>query len=678
MTTIEALCSNCKKQYVVPAERAGKRFKCTGCGESVSVPGAASAAAVAPPEPAAAVETTSTRASEPTKKPAGAKPAGSAAARRAPREAPAEKKSSMPLILGGVVAVAALGAGAFFMFKGKDPAAPAGGSGAQTAQNAGKTAGSVAPKVEAPKDPLVIKKEEYTKILAEAEKKSEVVAALLEVAIFCLKEPKLEKEAKGIYEKVIEKDTGNATAREFLGYKKYDGDTADAKGTWVTSARFDELTAADTARREEEEKKRLAEEKRANDPFVKAAKVRIDEMQKMIDQTNTFAKDAASKLPDDKKDAEELDINKFRKSDEIPAKFQFFYDCKQVPKPYLIAVQEDGVMTPDKTAETFGEMLDALRRTFYRRYETFVGLRDLSSTPVPVWVFRSKGQYERWRRAGNGGPSTESVGAFYTGTAKNNAAGMLYLWLRDSREEKTFVEDPILQIQDTLWHEGTHQLMDFNSPGRGFSIGNTPWMQEGFAEYVGTHRRVVDTSEKDGWRYFFGVPNPGRRQEIYGFGSFSQKADEETFVEATPSLKEVVHCDYPQFWLARSMQESKESGTEAQKARQMISGVYAYGWALCHYLQHAEEGKYRDQFHKWFQLELEKKSSAEDFEQIFGLTTNDKWKAFEADFQNWLTLTMRRDFKDASELKYSLYEKYQKQFEAAIAAGAKKPARSEK
>jgi hypothetical protein len=293
----------------------------------------------------------------------------------------------------------------------------------------------------------------------------------------------------------------------------------------------------------------------------------------------------------------------------------------------------------------------------------------LNETPVPVWIFYSQKQYERWRRCGNGGPRTGTTRAFYSGTEKNNASGMLYLWLIDTTTEKGATADIILDIQDVVWHEGTHQLMDFNSPGRSFGLGNMPWTQEGFAEYVGVHRRVIDKSEPNGWRYFFGLPSVGRKAEMFSYGSFSQKTEPDEFIEASPSLRDVCHTEYPDFWAARAMGEMQATGAEAQKANRLVSATYAYGWALCHFLQHKtdENGKfkYRDQFHQWLNAELEKRASGDYFDKLFKLDSDEKWKAFELEFQNYVTLDIRRDVKDVAELRDRVFDKYMKQFEDA-------------
>jgi hypothetical protein len=215
--------------------------------------------------------------------------------------------------------------------------------------------------------------------------------------------------------------------------------------------------------------------------------------------------------------------------------------------------------------------------------------------------------------------------------------------------------------------------MDFNSPGRGFSIGNSPWMQEGFAEYVGGYRRLSDKSEVDGWRYFFGLPQAGRNSSIVNKG-LQEVVDPDEKVEMRPSLREIVHCDYPQFWGARAMQESKEGGEEVQKARELVDGTYSFGWCLCHFLNHFDNGKYRDKFNEWLRAELEKRSSGEYFDTLFGLDTDEKWDAFELDFQRYVHKTLRKDVKDFVNRSDRVFEKYQKDFESACAVNEKKEA----
>lgn len=413
------------------------------------------------------------------------------------------------------------------------------------------------------------------------------------------------------------------------------------------------------------------------DVFLQRASRRREEMKAMIDATNAAGKDLASKIAADAKEKEILPIDEPRRSDGTPQKFAFFVDTKDVPRPYLLAVEDVEVPRPAARAGEVGQILSALYATFYKRYAAHVQLKSLEETPVPVWVFASKGSYERWRRCGNGGPSPDFARAFYAGTMQRNASGFLYLWFRDPREEKDFVEDPVEEIREVIWHEGTHQLMDFNSPGLGFGVGNSPWVQEGFADYVGGYSRRPDRKSPDGWAYFFGVPALDRVKAIMSFG-LQMKSQRGEKLEMNPSVREIAMMTYPEFWEARSAQEMKKGNAEGRKAAERISGTYSIGWGLCHFLQHAEKGKYRAQFNEWLRAELSKKASPKEFERIFGLDTDEAWEAFESEFQDYIVFGMRTDMRKVKAKDDSVFDKYRKDFEAACAEAPSAPPSNDK
>ncbi len=660
MPPIHVRCE-CGKTFDVPDSRAGQRFKCTGCGASLRVPGAAGEA-----EAEARAEAKS-EAKEPPAAPTPAKPArAGAAARSEPRAGRASARgaakpssgSRMPLVLGGVALVAALGVGGFFAFKKGDDPSPA--------PNGGPAPVVVAepPKPEPAKDPVAEKRAEFEKRLAAAEKAADVPAALRSVAAFCREEPKLEEQALAVWQKLLLAAPEDVEAREALGFRRYEGDQEEHRGQWVAKARFDELVAADAAAKAEREKWE-------KDPFLKAARGRIREMEAMIASTNAAAKDLASALPPDTKEKEVPDPDETLPADAEPATFRFFVDVPDVPRPYVLAVQDVGVPRPESWAAAVGPILRAIHDSFYGRYGHYVKLRSLVETPVPVWLFSSKGQYDRWRRSGNGGPPSSHVRAFYTGTMQKNASGFLYLWLRDPREEKTFTEDPIEELKGVIWHEATHQLMDFNSPGRGFSDSNSPWMQEGFAEYVGGYSTRWD-KDKKGWQYFFGIPQIERRNAVMGFGLQAWTGSEEAKLEMNPTIREIATLTYPEFWLARAQTETKQPGPEAERAGRIVSGAYAIGWVLCHFLQHGEDGKYRDGFHRWLQSELERHPAGgpgDVFEEIFGLGTEEAWNQFEFEVQAYVAERLGSDARKVHRKDDSVFEKYRKDFEEAVAKG---------
>ncbi|MBI3817484.1 MAG: hypothetical protein HY286_02245 [Planctomycetes bacterium] len=402
------------------------------------------------------------------------------------------------------------------------------------------------------------------------------------------------------------------------------------------------------------------------DSFLQKAGARVAEMQQMIGGLNAFAEEATKDIDD----AEPANLDVIRKSDSVPAKFTYFFNCKEVPRPWVLAVQEDGFKTSESIAASFGEMLDAARGSLDRRYSPYISLRDWGDSPVAICIFRSKAQYERWRRCGNlKNPSAETAEEFCNGVGGVRKPGMLYSWLRDSHEEKLgFNNDAIAYVMNSVWHETAHEWLELNSARPGYGDGSMPWLVEGFAEYVCAHSSLPGEAGRD--HYFFGLPNSRRKVDIYKFGKFSEKIEAGALVDATPSLKESVHCDYNQLNVAyRALDPHADYWNREQlipdkhpnKSESTVRGVYAYGWALCHFLQHAQNGRYRDRFHQLLTLEFNKQSNGAAFDKLFGLAPDEAWARFETEFQDYLFLTIRRDFIDMRGDKTQ--EKYLKEFE---------------
>jgi hypothetical protein len=91
-------------------------------------------------------------------------------------------------------------------------------------------------------------------------------------------------------------------------------------------------------------------------------------------------------------------------------------------------------------------------------------------------------------------------------------------------------------------------------------------------------------------------------------------------------------------------------------------------------LNHAEDGKYRDKFHDWLRAELEKRSSGQYFDSLFGLDSDEKWNAFELEFRNYVVQALRKDSKDYKDRNDTVNVKYRTDFERACEEGARKAA----
>ena len=192
-------------------------------------------------------------------------------------------------------------------------------------------------------------------------------------------------------------------------------------------------------------------------------------------------------------------------------------------------------------------------------------------------------------------------------------------------------------------------------------------MDFGFFEYVGCYSRLPEKGTPDGWAYFLGVPNPGLRSAIIAHGLASREDDSEP-TSMEPSLREIVHTPYAKYWdaLARATSRGADAASRKDGAEQ-IDAIRSISWGLCHFLQHAENAKYRPRFDDWLRAEVEGKGSPELFEKIFGLDTDEKWDALELAFENYVAFPLRRDAKKISMKDGTILTKIRGDFDAACA-----------
>jgi hypothetical protein len=323
--------------------------------------------------------------------------------------------------------------------------------------------------------------------------------------------------------------------------------------------------------------------------------------------------------------------------------FAYFFDSAEVPRPYVLAVENVGVPRPEAMAASIGEILGALQRTFTRRYAGLLASRDLAASPLPVFVFGSRARYNGWRRD----------------------SGALYLRLRAASEDKESTLDPIEEIRAVAWREGARQIVRALAPNGSRADGWDPWMDFGFFEYVGCYSRLPEKGTSDGWAYFLGVPNPGLRSAIISHGLASRE-DESEPTSMEPSLREIVHTPYAKYWdaLARATSRGADAASRKEGAEQ-IDAIRSISWGLCHFLQHAENAKYRPRFDEWLRAEVEGEGSPEFFKKIFGLDTEEKWDALELAFENYVAFPLRVDARKISIKDDKVLAKIRGDFDAA-------------
>ncbi|MBI4879681.1 MAG: hypothetical protein HY812_08495 [Planctomycetes bacterium] len=203
-------------------------------------------------------------------------------------------------------------------------------------------------------------------------------------------------------------------------------------------------------------------------------------------------------------------------------------------------------------------------------------------------------------------PNEEFMGGFYS-----PATGVLTQWRQPD-------------LWRVLFHEGTHQLVDVAA--RQFQVNQfaeSPWFQEGFADFMGGHDRKLEYSEEE-----------KRFVKKFTLGQFVPErysAVQQSFQasEALP-LKDLVYYDFFRFKAAQNDQDGKPEN-------QRLTGlIYSEGWALIMFLNYFQDGKYKELFDEYLMAELTGNGGGDRFAEIFFLEEDEDWADLESEFRQFV------------------------------------------
>lgn len=549
MEKVVVKCEGCGKSYDVSKLQPGRRFACKGCGAELAVPSAAAAedeVEEEAPVAAASPRARGARASGAARS-GGAGRERQGGGRRGAASAPKQSPTGLYLAAGGAVIV--VGAVLFFAF---------GGKGGEKGVGGGEQAPAT-PVVQAPPPkpaPGQLERERFA-ALEQAAQKGEVAA--VQAAIAYGKEQAefiVEARVRDLYRRWLELDPQAEEPNEVLGNKLW-----EPEQKWVSAAEYEKLAK---------------EAERAKDPFVKEAK-------KLIEQelTDTVGSEKT--------------------------KFDYYYDDPElVPRPYLLAIENDGITSTDIVAKEVGKnSLFVLYTLFREEYEGLFKLPPITR-PVPVYVFIGAKGYEKWRKDGREYlPSSDQVRGFYSSSWQSQGRGVLHVWRFDDGTNPMPV----------YFHEGTHQLMDYYGPrGFGSRQGKTPWFQEGIAEYWGGVLRVRDGAQ---WKYLVGQPNDSRMATVRRWAEAG---------EGRMTIKELLALDYPAFEEAKVKREKEKDA----KSAQLVDNNYALGWVIIDYcFNNLGDEEAREAMRSYMKAEIEGKGGGEVLAQLLKLGSDEDYTVFE-------------------------------------------------
>ncbi|MGH7151645.1 MAG: hypothetical protein ACREIU_13145 [Planctomycetota bacterium] len=445
-----------------------------------------------------------------------------------------------------------------------------------------------------PPDPKVALQADFEKRFATAKAAGDV-GALLDAAKIA-EEGGLSGEARPVYEAILGIDPERAEARSALGFTRYEGSVGEFRGKWLNAiqlARAKETEAAEAAAREEAERW-------TKDDFMKQAGAMREVMKSFSGEW----------------------------------KFRYFAGDAIAPRPYLLAGQESDVHPPEELSREVGRVLEALYARFYEEYGKPCGIKPLE-VPVPVWIFMDAAAYEKAHEKNPAfAPlSSKHVGGYYRGAsigvtvgegeeADVRASGFLYLWNSGD-------------LEGVAIHEGTHQLIGFNGKSRAFRDGQSPWFQEGIAEFWAGYEKSYDVETK---KYRFEIGRLSKRLVDERWkparGAFQSEDPDSQF-----TLRGLLDFEYAEFQAAQAAAYAEKPDP---KAALKVGLVYAQGWTLCHFLNHAFDKKYRPGFLQYVREELNGSGGAESFAKCFGLKSEEDWAGMEEEWKTYVLEDLRK------------------------------------
>lgn len=265
-------------------------------------------------------------------------------------------------------------------------------------------------------------------------------------------------------------------------------------------------------------------------------------------------------------------------------------------KPYLIAVQENPAYSAEIIAEDFRKVAEHLYKLFRKEYAEKFAITDLfegdqAEEVLPIIVYDSKKTYIEK----NPGTPDWAGGHFEPGTG----------WIKMFKETG--------KPYETVFHEGTHQLVGAATRLKGGKDTNMFWFTEGIATYFEDFRRDANGD------FVIGIKSRQYLPEI-------QRAIR---AKKHISFDKIIGKSYMQF----RIEQSQIQDPFQQNA--FVGLHYSQSWSIAYFLYTYDNGKYREKFNEYFLKEISGEGTLQNFVSIFGdlATLEKEWLGYIGDMK---------------------------------------------
>lgn len=574
-------CPGCKSKFDVSSFAAGARLKCARCKAVLTVPAAGGPAAAAPKLPAAGAADkqkqpvpprTSPAPAPPPPKPASSAPADPSPAAsdptlptvkmkakpQAPKERPrrrlagaeagtesgGKKGGRLPLFIGGgAVLLLAIGIGTWYALAGSTPATP-------------------------PTPALSPEQQAYRNLVDRAA--SQDAQAQFSLALAAEKAFGEEKMLEHLRKSLeINPSNERALSKARLVYATKARAAKSDPAARLSLAKFCDGLHLDHEKKREAARVLTADPKNAEaaallgltevdgrlEPAVVAEAIRKAETDRVAEQARVEA------LPKHDRDVA-------RAVKKLQAEFGPVFEWKD-DKPFLVCVMKDASYSIQNKMGYITEQLRAMYNEFFKRYGEKFDLKGMDEEVIIVWVFNNPENYRAYAHVG------PNVGGHY-----------------EPQHRRLVLYHGTYDPYETVFHEGTHQLVHFATLIHGEAFSNSFWFQEGIACFFEAVKHGADGK----W-----VVATMNRERLMGIQQMIRMKRE-------APLEKLVKLRY-------GMVNLNAAGDE----KNLDPGEwYAQSWSMIYFLNTYENGKYKDKFEEYFKAEITGKGSYESFVKIVG------------------------------------------------------------
>ncbi|MEE9394147.1 MAG: DUF1570 domain-containing protein [Planctomycetota bacterium] len=274
-----------------------------------------------------------------------------------------------------------------------------------------------------------------------------------------------------------------------------------------------------------------------------------------------------------------------------------------IDEPYAIYVQQSQDVDEIAFAKKTVAELKALRTAFVDFFGGFIDLeKKKKKHAVKVLLLSNSKEYQSYNRIRN--PEQDLTGALAHYQPKDG------LLVNPMKFRTSSNEDAEHKRREVIFHEGTHQLLDYYTGQNHLSSFGAMWSDEGVAEYFAGH--FMD----DAGTVHFGRMNH-RISALEGMFGQSRRLPLRKFLKHT-----------------RYMTDKLKKEGKVNESRLLQNAVYAQGWALVYFMNNWHNGYYKKQFQAIMKKQIEDGDAGlVPFNWIF---PKDDFDKLEVEFEDYL------------------------------------------